>query len=715
MDEDSIKRVWDGSLGYRFGMYWPRQVYGGLIQELSAQGARAVALDIIFGELRPDHPGVTLTNGWTDSDGFFAGQMRRASNVILAISQDVTPPALFLTNAFAVGDITTDKDQPEGILRRARAFRTYRHWHSAFLQMQDDPDFKVDLHKARVEPRQIVLPRDTKEQPRELKFPLDENGDFDLGDVGGPAVAGRKAKPFTEERVWHMGIVLAARELQLDLANAEVDLEHGRVALRGPRGLVRLVPVDRDGYFYVDWCITDEDPHLMTVPIQDVLLQYHHRLLGTNDLPSPWRDKLVVVGSSAVVGNNLTDRGATPVRADTMLVSKHWNVANSLIMGRFVHRSPLGVDLLLILLLGAGAAMLTWELPVLRAPVLVFLLIGAYVAIAFVLYIRTRYWIPLVLPVGGACLVTHLSLVTWRVVFEEAERRRVKAVLCTMVSPKIAEVVLQSEKLSLGGARREVSVLFADVRGFTQFTDLSQERAAAFVEKNHLTGPAAEACYDEQARETIATINLYLGLVANTLLQGDCTLDKFIGDCVMAFWGDPKPEPKHALASVRAAIEAQRAIHELNWQREDENRRRTTENKTRQAAGLPPQELLPILFLGTGINTGMVTVGMMGAEVKQVVRQGNVTVFGREVNLASRLEGASGRGRIFIGETTYRHLLRDDPDLAATCVALPAQRLKGISSAVTVYEVPWRLPGVPTLEAESTAATPDTTAFIARG
>ncbi len=85
-------------------------------------------------------------------------------------------------------------------------------------------------------------------------------------------------------------------------------------------------------------------------------------------------------------------------------------------------------------------------------------------------------------------------------------------------------------------------------------------------------------------------------------------------------------------------------------------------------------------------------------------RQVNYTVFGREVNLASRLESASGRGRIFIGENTYRHLVRDDPELAATCLALPAQRLKGISTAVAAYEVPWRAPGSLPLDLEFAAA-----------
>jgi adenylate cyclase len=245
-----------------------------------------------------------------------------------------------------------------------------------------------------------------------------------------------------------------------------------------------------------------------------------------------------------------------------------------------------------------------------------------------------------------------------------------------------------------------VTVLFADVRGFTEFTDVSQERVAEFVRLNGLSGAAAEACFDEQARETLNTINLYVGLVAETLVQHDGTLDKFIGDCVMAIWGEPNPEPDHPAVCVRAAIAAQCAIYELNRQRTAENQKRELENLTRVSAGLPAKPLLPILFLGTGINTGMATVGLMGSEVKGVVSQGNYTVFGGEVNLASRLEGASGRGRIFIGETTYQYLRRNDPALAETCRAVADLKLKGIKVAVTAYEVPWRAAGAPTLEEE---------------
>jgi len=688
IDDKSIASVRNGLLGKPYGLYWPRQVYGRLAQELAAEGAASVAFDIILAELRPDHYPIQMADGrLVDSDDYFALQIKHAGNVIIAASEDIIPPDLFLTNAAALGDISAEKDS-DGILRRARAFRTYRKWNSAFRQVEADPDLGIDLQRAIVEPGQIVLPRTGLE---EIKVPLDRDGNFDLEDFGGdkisPGVA-RKQKPFTQELVWHMGVVLAARQLNIDLTKAQIDLTHGKIILHGAVGIERTIPVDSQGFFYIDWCMPPNHPQLTLEAVQSLLGKHLKRVKGeTNVLDPRWQGKLAVVGSSASGGNDLTDRGATPLLRDTLLVSKHWNVANSIITGRFVHRTPMEVELALIVLIGIIAAVLTLELPVVLSSVSVLLLVILYIILAVAVYVQTRYWLPLVLPVAGAFLAMHGVLMAWRVVFEQAQRRLIRSIFSKVVSPKIVNELMKAGNLpALEGARREVTVLFADVRGFTELTDTSHERAAEFVRANNLNREAAEAYFDEQARETLATVNLYLGLVADILIKGDGTLDKFIGDCVMAFWGEPTPNPKHAASCVRAAIEAQQAIHASNLQRSEENRRREIENQARVSAGLQPKPLLPVLLLGSGINTGMADVGMMGSKNEQQ----NFTVFGREVNLASRLEGASGRGRIFIGETTYQHLFRDDPELAARCKELPLTELKGFRSAVKAYEVPWR-------------------------
>ena len=222
-------------------------------------------------------------------------------------------------------------------------------------------------------------------------------------------------------------------------------------------------------------------------------------------------------------------------------------------------------------------------------------------------------------------------------------------------------------------------------------TDAAQAENTEFVRRHELTAQVAEDYFDEQAREVMKTVSLYLGTIADCVKKHQGTLDKYIGDCVMAFWGAPLANPHHALAAVRCAMEAQQALYSLNVQREKENKRREQENFERLSAGLPLLSRLPVLSMGSGINTGMTIAGFMGSDAHIV----NYTVFGREVNLASRLEGISGHGRILIGEGTYAALRRDDPDLAKTCVELPAGVVKGFRDRVRIFEVPWKPPAPP--------------------
>ena len=689
MEDSSIAAVKNGyisndknkKLGYKFGLYWPRQVYGRLVEELSAQGAKAIAFDVLFGELRSDHPPVQMGDGsLIESDDFFALQIHRAGNVISAFTTEVAPPDLFTTNCLALGDISTDKDA-DGVLRRIKSFNL--KWHPVFKSAARQTG--INLEHARIAPDNILLPAP---DGRELKLALDQNGDFDLADIVGEAIPKgwkRHAKPF--ERIWDLGIVIAAQELKLDLNQAQVDLPHGKIILRGANGNERVIPVDAQGYFYINWQLPATNANLVCrAPVEELLYQDRLRLLGeTNNLHDDFRGKLVVVGSAAQ-GNDLSDHGATPLENDTLLVSKHWNVANSLITGQFIRRASLPLELALILLLGATTALLTWQLRAVAGSLCVVFLMAAYLGAAFALFIQFRWWVPVVYPLAGAMVLQYFLLLIHRVVFEERDKRRIKSVFSKLVSPHIVNELLQAEQLSLRGKHREVSVFFADVRGFTALTDQMQEQVAEFVRAHETDSVVAEQYFEESARETLEIVNLYLATVAAAVKINGGTLDKYIGDCVMAFWNAPIENETHALDCVRAAIAAQRAILALNEKRLAENPARELENQARLAAGQPPKPLHVSLQLGTGINTGMVTVGLMGSEEHGF----NYTVFGREVNLASRLEGVSGSGRIIISDTTYYQLLRHAPQTASTCAELFPVTPKGFTKPVRIYEVPWQ-------------------------
>lgn len=567
IDDDSIKAIND-ALGFNYP--WPRQLYGGLVKELAAQGAGGVGFDIFFIDTFPNYTEtrVSAENRVLSSDEYFAREMKRAGNVVLGVPVEnakdgqphiLAPASIFRTNALALGHAATDTDSDDG-LRRARPFKA-------------DPVFG---------------------------------------------------------RVWHMGIVLAARELGLDLDKAVVAAD--RIILRGTNGVERVIPLDEDKFMIMDWSLAWNDKRILKESVENLFAAAEERAQG-KPVSSDWRGRLVFVGSLGS-GNNISDIGPTPL-GKTYLVSKHWNIANSVLTGRFIQRSTFLTELLLIVGLGLVAVLLTWSL---RAPwsTLVALALAAlYVAGAAWLFLAHRYWLPVVLPVGGGLLFNHAVQMIYQVFFEQNEKRRVKEVFSKLVSPNIVGELLKSEKLDLQGSRMRITVFFADVRGFTTMTDEAQARAEEFVRKNSLTGNQLEAYNSRQARETFGTVNVYLSTIADMVKKHGGTLDKYMGDCVMAFWGAPTANDRHALDCVCAAIGAQRAMAEINRQRAEENKIIEAENIRRAARGQPLQPLHTLLALGTGINTGWAIVGLMGSDQHIL----NYTVFGREVNIASRLEG----------------------------------------------------------------------------
>ena len=687
-DISNIAEGFGGELDYQYGLYWPRAVYGRLVTELKAQGAKLVAFDVLFAEPRVDHPMIQRATNTppVSSDEFFADAVREAGNVALATSEELAPHPIFRDATPLLGDISTIKDS-DGVLRRASAFHVLRFWNRNIERYARLYDF--DPNKAIGEG--VELPMEGTTNKARIKIAVDKDRKFDLGalreqfeDIKSPGEM--RSVAYQDRKIWHMGIVMAAAELGLDLEKAEVDLAAGRIVLPGTNGVQRILPVDAKGQFYVDWSITATDPRLTIEHISFALLSEKRRRDGdTNRVKSTFRDKVVIIGSTAT-GNDLTDRGGTPIQNDTFLVGKHWNVANSVIMDRFITRSPLWLELLAVVAMGALAAGLTWKL---RAPwptLAVFAIIAGYILLAWWLFVEHRYWLAIVLPVGGAMVLNHFALITYDIVFEQGEKRRVKGVFAKLVSPNVVHQLLQQDELRLGGARTRITVFFSDVRGFTKLTDVNQARADKYVRDHNLTGAAAEAHFDLNAKDTLDTVNLYLSAIADQIKKHNGTLDKYIGYCVMAFWGAPTPNEQHAVACVRAAIDAQVAMHEINLKRKAENQRLAAENIQRVAAGQEPLNELPLLDLGTGINTGTAVVGMMGSEAHIF----NYTIFGREVNLASRLEGVSGHSRIIIGEATFRDLEKFEPELAALCVEQQPVTPKGFANAVRIWEVPWK-------------------------
>ena len=251
----------------------------------------------------------------------------------------------------------------DGICRHVKAFKYYRNWNPLFKSLARQHHLKLEP-----EPDKVLFV-DPESRETELELSIDRDGYFQLEDLTGKTnSAGFKVlqKAYTDVRVWHMGIVLAARELSLDLEKTIIDLNRHRIGLVGVDGEVkRIIPVDNEGRFLVDWSLAATDKRLTKSNFEDLLLKDQDRVAGRIEgLTNRWHNKLAVIGSAAT-GSNLTDLTATPLENKTYAVGTYWNVANSVITGRFIRQYTYFIELLEILLLGIASGVLSWKL---RAP-----------------------------------------------------------------------------------------------------------------------------------------------------------------------------------------------------------------------------------------------------------------------------------------------------------------------------------------------------------
>ena len=195
----------------------------------------------------------------------------------------------------------------------------------------------------------------------------------------------------------------------------------------------------------------------------------------------------------------------------------------------------------------------------------------------------------------------YLTLVFSSYFREQSQRRQIRSAFSQYLSPALVAQLAQSpEKLVLGGEQRTMTFMFSDMRGFTTISEF----------------------YKSDPQGLTGLMNRFLTPLTNAILKRKGTIDKYMGDAIMAFWNAPLDDADHAVNAVEAAIDMIGEIEQLNKARAEEA----------AAAGVP---VLP-LNIGVGLNTGPCVVGNMGSDLRF-----DYSVFGDSVNLASRLEGQS--------------------------------------------------------------------------
>lgn len=236
----------------------------------------------------------------------------------------------------------------------------------------------------------------------------------------------------------------------------------------------------------------------------------------------------------------------TPASPAMPGVEKHANVIASILQKNFLKKTKAITNILIIFLSGVLLTFFMIRVKAILGAVLSFGLISLIYFIGYTIFFKKGLWIDISYSSINILSIFFITT-TYRYATEERYAKRIRAMFSSYVTEKIVNELIKHPNLAkLGGERREITVLFSDVRGFTTFS-----------EKN-------------APEEVVAMLNEYLGEMTNVIFQWDGTLDKFVGDEIVAFWGAPLPQGNHAELAVKCSLNMVKRLKELQqkWQSE---------------------------------------------------------------------------------------------------------------------------------------------------
>lgn len=436
-------------------------------------------------------------------------------------------------------------------------------------------------------------------------------------------------------------LVLAAAELHYG-ASAVLLADPGMpgglraIGLAAEEGRTVELPVDADGHMLVNYYgpsversdegSDDERGIFRRISLADI----HD---GKFDAAAV-KGKVVIV---AVTAMGTYDQRVTPFSPNVPGVEVHAAALQNLIAGdalvrnRNIYLVEIALSLLLAILLGVALH----RLRILTGTLVAIVITLTYIGLDYFWLFRENLWFHQI-PFLGQVSLTWASVTLWGYLTEGREKALLKKEFSTVLAPTVVDELLKNPELAgLGGAERELTVMFSDIRGFTSISEkLTPEGLTSFL-------------------------NEYLTPMTDILLQRQGTLDKYMGDAIMAFWGAPIAQPDHATRACLAALDMMRALSLMRQRWRDEGK--------------------PDIDIGIGLNTGNMRVGFMGSE-----RMRNYTLLGDNVNLGSRLEGVNKQygTNIIISQYTY-----DAVKHAVYARELDAIRVKGKREPVIIFEL----------------------------
>ncbi|MBA4396529.1 MAG: adenylate/guanylate cyclase domain-containing protein [Syntrophus sp. (in: bacteria)] len=596
---------------------WPRTVMARLLDQLKAHGAKVVGFDVIFSE--PDENAGIKTiaelsreiermgladarlkklldkkRGAADTDTELARSIERAKNVTLGY--------FFHISEKEVGHLT-----PEQIHAGAADIANSRYQMIQAAKKTDEGMF-VRAYSAVTNIRALI---DAAENSGYFNAFPDSDGVIRWA----PLVI-----KFQEDYYSSLPISMLLQYLEWPMLSLKIaDFGVESVSLND-----LVIPTDESGRLLINFMGPARTfPHYS---IADIL---NGRLS-----PDLFKDKIVLVGATAT---GIYDMRVTPLSAVYPGVEIHANVIDNILHQNFLIHSGWTkfIDICLIILLGFIVGLAIPRASAAWGVLLILVLLAVFIGANAYVFSRYNIWLNLIYPVL-TIMTIYLAITVYRYITEEREKKKIRgAFQYYLTASVINEMLKDPTKLKLGGDKKDLSVLFSDIRGFTTISEkLTPE-------------------------ELVHLLNEYLTAMTDIVFKYDGLLDKYMGDAIMAVYGAPLDQPDHRLRACRTALDMLDALKELQKKWSDEGR--------------------PVLNIGVGVNSGDMVVGNMGSQMRF-----DYTVMGDSVNLGSRLEGINKEygTNIIISEYTYAGV-KD----VLTCRELDSVRVKGKKLPVKIYEL----------------------------
>ncbi|KAF0159070.1 MAG: adenylate cyclase [Syntrophaceae bacterium] len=601
---------------------WSRTTIARLVDQLKKGGAKAVGFDIVFSE--PDD------NTTLKTINALAAEMKKSgisdSNVTRLLAKKRTAAD---TDAILAASIHKAKNVTLGYF-----FHFPRKGHEKDLAHITTQ--RIADNAARIENSRYAMINSTTDKPDDSYLPRAYAPEANISSLADAAQNGGYFNmiPDSDGSYRWSPLVIAFGDnyyssLAVSLVHAYLDFPALSLNLE-PYGAKNvgigdiLIPTNESGQLLINY----------RGPPRTFLHYSVADILKGNIPPETFANKIVLVGATAI---GIYDLRVTPFSSTYPGVEIHATVIDNILHQNFLTHSSFThfIDICAIIFFGLAVGLLIPRLRPISGMIAAFLMIAAFVAVNFFIFFRFNIWLNLVYPFVTMAMI-YLGITIYHYFKEEREKKKIRgAFQYYLTASVINEMLKDPAKLKLGGDKKDLTVLFSDIRGFT-----------AISEK--LTPEAL-----------VALLNEYLTAMTNEVFQHDGLLDKYMGDAIMAVFGAPISQPDHAHRACLTALAMMKALRQLQKKWKDEGR--------------------PAFDIGIGINTGDMVVGNMGSEMRF-----DYTVMGDMVNLGSRLEGTNKEygTNIIISEFTYEKV-KD----SICCRELDGVRVKGKIKPVKIYEL----------------------------